>query len=229
MLLTSPLISEVEPPRYLICSTKRLNTVLLFSLATLVALSLGSNLALSLGAGNLLEERIIQLNFNGGLVVGGLIGLAQWAALCISNAAPARNGFSKQAWVVVTALGWAVAMELSYKGLCPIEFNVLSGPIYCPLTFVVLGVAQWFALHRSVKQSWRWLVLPLIQVLFVVILQGILQIAAFGIFILTLANVANPSTPEIAWFHAAATVLYHIEALAHSMIPAIGLCMLCRK
>lgn len=223
--------SRIQITQPLIPASKRLKFILLFSLVTIFSLTIGTKIAIAVGAGTFNYQGIVDLNFAGGLIAGGMIGLSQWLTLSFYRSSVERERCPMKGWIIVTSVGWAIAVSFDWKWVSPwLEANSLLGKDwFSPVTFGLLAVAQWFVLRRQVKQSYLWLLIPFIQILFICLLQLGLEITAFGIFVLLLSNMANPSATSTLLFDAVAFLVNHFGLLAHSLIPAIALCALPKK
>jgi hypothetical protein len=84
----------------------------------------------------------------GGVVVGALIGLAQWAIL--------RPGArSLGAWTVAAALGWTAALVITAGALRMIGIS-WGGLVGGALGGLVWGLAQWLALRPETGERVTW-------------------------------------------------------------------------
>jgi len=210
---------QFTPPtsRYLVHPGQRVGVILLFSLATIASIHFSTQLAILLGIGTWTEGAIAHLDFRGGLLVGGVIGLAQWTTLRFTRL--------PKTWIVATALSWAIAASIQ-PHLSDSEIYLLAGSTgFQPFTFLVLSLGQWLALRRSLKLGWQWFLLPIGQIVWVLIWLGIVQVAMFGVFILSLGHLMQQPFPfVISGLHLIGIAAYHLIIVAHSTLPVLALC-----
>ena len=81
------------------------------------------------------------------------------------------------------------------------------------------------AVGRSLKLGWQWFLLPIGQIVWVLICLGIVQVAMFGVFILSLGHLMQQPFPfVISGLHLIGIAAYHLIIVAHSTLPVLALC-----
>lgn len=217
MMASAPATMTVDRVSHHILRSRPLEFVLLFSLAAMVALVLTARLAVAIAVGYPTELGWVDLTASGGVLVGGVQGLIQYAAL--------RSRYRiSLVWVGVTAIGWALAVgyDWHHLGLSPLFAQGLCSPIIFGLVGLVQGL---FLLHqRRLRNSWMKVVGW--QIAWVVALQLMTLLLAFGLAILTLATLGRGGM-MLSVLHMSAIAVYNCGLLAHGVIPAFGLCRLC--
>jgi hypothetical protein len=217
MMASAPATVTIDRVSHPILRSRPLEFIFLFSLAATVALALTTRLAVAIAAGHPTELGWVNLNASGGILVGGVQGLIQYAAL--------RSRYRiSLVWIGVTAIGWAFAVGYDWQhlGLSLLFTQGLCSPIIFGLVGVVQGV---FLLHqRQLRNSWLKVVSW--QIAWVVALQLMTLLLAFVLAILTLATLGRDGT-MLPILHAGAIAVYNCGLLAHGIIPAWGLYHLC--
>jgi hypothetical protein len=85
----------------------------------------------------------------GGAVTGAILGLAQWLGM-------RRSGPSPEAWIVATALGFAIGLG---AGASAVDFETTTGALALQgaICGAVIGAVQAILLHRRLGSlAWAW-------------------------------------------------------------------------
>jgi hypothetical protein len=188
--------------------SRKLEFIGLYAMTATIALLLTTKFALFMGWGQVTETGWVDLDGFGGLFLGAIQGLLQYAVLRLRHRVSVL-------WVAVTGLAWAIAMGLD--GLGSGFLQGLSSPIALGLA----GLGQWLLLPRKhLRQRWGRVVVS--QLLWVALLQVLALGFLLGTVVVALATWGQ-ATAILAVLHGGAIGLYHGQLLAHGLIPAIGL------
>lgn len=188
-------------PPFIIPPAKRFQFIILFTVLTGLCWSVRYKVA------SLVAGRITGTSFEEGLVIGLIIGIAQWFVL--------HRYIPNKSWIAATSLGWAISLAIYSR----LSLNMNVDRWVSSVAFICLGFAQWLVLHQDIKYSWIWILIPFLPVLLTDVLDAIL--------------LPKPSTPldSIYWeklsrVNASVDIIRRVFIGA---IPAISLCLFRKK
>ena len=188
----------------LIPPTERRQFALLFTF--LAGLSLFFGIEFANSPCNPLRGGITQAGFEEGLVLGLIVGTAQWFIL--------RKHLFGRGWIVITALGCSISMFLAKLLIFRLGITGSTGGVFIVLW---LGFApQWFVLRHYVKHSWIWIWISLLPAVLAEMLWAIL--------------VPTPSlTADFSSYGVNLLIAKISQSLIFGMVAATGLCVFRKK
>jgi hypothetical protein len=224
-------------PHRAIAPRQRLAFLLRFVLATEIGLlvgmsvagrvqerlfgSLGSSPRAVPGEGNGIVPQLVA-----GLVIGAMLGIAQWLAM--------RRYVPSWGWIVATAGGWVLSSATSaaittayldrllwqnQSGDLVLRLSLSAGiqGIIGTVCFLMLGLGQWWVLRRFFRASW-WIVVPALAVL-VASAVNLLWLVA----LLQLGWELGEITDRVS-----SVVPFAVQGLSLGLLQGWGLCVLAR-
>ncbi len=232
--MLSPPTPTANPHRA-IAPRQRLAFLLRFVLATEIGLLVGMSVAGRVqerlfgypdsspravpGEGNGILPQLVA-----GLIIGAILGIAQWLAM--------RRYVPDWRWIVATAAGWVLSAVISATvtaayinrllwqnqptdAIARLSLSAGIQGIVGAICFLILGLCQWWVLRRFFRASW-WIVVPALAVL-VASVANLLWLVA----LLQLGWELNEITDRVS-----SVVPFAVQGLSLGLLQGWGLCLL---